>query len=188
MEVAEVSCWSGTGARPCLQGRWRMLRLLGETWSLHLPSLESPCYHLRFELNLDVVWVRTSCLGKCTWETALRYSNLFFLFSCAQPNSKVLVSCRRVLEWKCDPHFVTFLGQLWLWRRNQISFGKCKKKELKELAVHHHLNRKQSDGGFIWIGVVFMAYNDLCATRASFCRWFPSGSHVIIFVTGNEVL
>ena len=134
-EVAEVSCWSGTGARLCLRGQWRMLHLLGETWSLHLLNLESPCYHLRFELNLDVVWVRTSCLGKCTWETALRYSNLFFLFSCAQPDSKVLVFHRRVLERKCDPHFVTFLGQLWLWRRNQISFGKCKKKKKKRTKI-----------------------------------------------------
>lgn len=38
---------------------------------------------------------------------------------------------------------------------------KKKPKELKELVVHHHLNRKQSDGGFIWICMVFMAYNDL---------------------------
>lgn len=41
--------------------------------------------------------------------TSWRYFGLSFLFSCAQPDSKVLVFWRKVLEQKLDPHFVTFL-------------------------------------------------------------------------------
>ena len=39
-------------------------------------------------------------------------SEPIFPFRCAQPDSKVLVFCRKVLERKRDAHFVTFLGQL----------------------------------------------------------------------------